>query len=83
MSWLPWLAIFFVIWWLCLFVVLPFGITSQHETGEVAYGTEAGAPHQPRLLWRALATTVLAVIIFGGVYLYFGVYEITLGDLLP
>ena len=83
MSLLPSIAIFFVIWWLCLFVVLPFGVKSQHEAGEVAPGTEAGAPHRPHLLRRAAATTVLAAIIFAGVYLYFEVYEKTLEDLLP
>ena len=53
MSLLPSVAIFFVIWWLCLFVVLPFGVKSQHEAGEVTPGTEAGAPHRPHLLRRA------------------------------
>jgi predicted secreted protein len=82
-SLLPSIAIFFVIWWLCLFVVLPWGVRSQHETGEVAPGTEAGAPHQPHLIRRAAATTVLAAIIFAGFYLYFNVYGKTLEDLLP
>ena len=83
MSLLPSVAIFFVIWWLCLFVVLPFGVKSQHETGDVAPGTDAGAPDRPHLLWRAAATTVLAAIIFACVYLYFGVYHKTLEDLWP
>lgn len=83
MSLLPSIAIFFVIWWLCLFVVLPFGVKSQHEAGEIAPGTEAGAPQRPHLLRRAAATTVLAAIIFAGVYLYFDVYGKTLEDLLP
>lgn len=78
---LPSIAIFFVIWWLCLFVVLPFGIRSQHEMGDVAPGTEGAAPHRPHLLRRVAATTLLAAIIFAGVYLYFGVYELTLEDL--
>ena len=30
-----------------LFVVLPFGVNSQHETDEVTPGTDASAPHQP------------------------------------
>jgi predicted secreted protein len=82
MSLLPWLAIFFVIWWLCLFVVLPFGVRSQHEMEDVTPGTEAGAPHRPHLLRRVVATTLLAAVIFAGVYLYFGVYEMTLEDLV-
>ena len=83
MSLLPSLAIFFVIWWLCLFVVLPFGVKSQHETGDVVPGSEAGAPHRPQLLWRVFATTLLAAVIFSCVYVYFGVYDKRLEDLLP
>ena len=83
MSLLPSLAIFFVIWWLCLFVVLPFGIKSQHETGDIVPGSGAGAPHRPQLIWRAFATTLLAAVIFSCVYLYFGVYDKRLEDLLP
>jgi len=75
-------AIFFVIWWLCLFVVLPFGVRSQHEMDEVTLGTEHGAPHQPLLLRKAIATTILAAIVFSAVYFYFGVLDLTLADLI-
>ena len=29
------IAIYFIIWWVCLFVVLPFGVRNAHEAGEV------------------------------------------------
>ena len=74
--------IYFVIWWLVLFVVLPFGVKSQHETEDVAPGTDPGAPHQPYLVRRVIATTLLAGVIFSGVYVYFGVYGMSLEDLL-
>ena len=77
------LAIFFIIWWLCLFVVLPFGVRSQHEAEDIVPGSDPGAPHRPLLLRRALATTLLAILVFSGVYLYFGVYQLGLVDLLP
>jgi predicted secreted protein len=77
------IAVFFVLWWLCLFVVLPFGARSQHDTDDATPGTERGAPHQPLILRRVLATTALAAIIFAGIYLYFGVYQLTLEDLTP
>jgi predicted secreted protein len=83
MSLLPSIAVFFVIWWICLFVVLPFGVKSQHEMDAVEPGTEAGAPHRPQLLLKAVATTILATAVFAGVYVYFNVYELTLEDLLP
>lgn len=76
-------AIYFVIWWLVLFVVLPFGVQSQDETQNGVPGADRGAPQQPLLVRKALATTVLAAIIFAGVYFYFGYLELTLEDLIP
>lgn len=75
------IAVYFVLWWLCLFAVLPFGVKGQHETDNVEPGTDPGAPHQPMLLWKALATTILAGIVFAALYLYFNVYSLTLEDL--
>jgi len=83
MSLLSAVAIYFVIWWLCLFVVLPFGVRSQHEANAVAPGTEPGAPITPFLLRRVIATTLLSALIFAGIYLYFGVYQMRLDDLVP
>ncbi len=82
MSLISAVAIYFIVWWLCLFVVLPFGVKGQHEEGNVTLGTEPGAPLRPLLLKKVLATTVLAAIIFAGIYLYFGVYGMSLQDLM-
>jgi predicted secreted protein len=67
------LAIYFVIWWIVLFAVLPFGVHSQHESGEMAPGTDPGAPVltnlKPKLVW----TTVVASVVFAAwfvVYFY-------------
>ena len=64
MGWTLGLAAYFVIWWISLFAVLPFGVTSQHETGEVVPGSEAGAPVKPMLLKKLIANTVLAAIVW-------------------
>ena len=59
------IAIYFIIWWLVLFLVLPFGIRNAHDTGEaVEEGNEPGAPVRPRLLQKALITTLLATVVF-------------------
>ena len=83
MSLLSSVAIYFVIWWLVLFLVLPFGVKSQHEMSDVTLGTDGGAPHQPFILRRVIATTVLAGLVFACVYVYFGVLGLRLDDLLP
>jgi predicted secreted protein len=65
------IAIFLTIWWVVLFAILPFGIRSQHETGEeVASGTDPGAPIAPRLAWKALWTTLVTSVIFAGLWYY-------------
>ena len=64
------IAIYFIIWWLVLFLVLPFGIRNAHDTGEtVEAGNEPGAPVRPRLIQKALITTLLATVVFAVFYL--------------
>ena len=62
------LAIYFVIWWTVLFAVLPFGVRTQGEAGEVVPGTPASAPVTPRLLRTFAITTVVAGAVFALVY---------------
>ncbi|MFC5504720.1 MULTISPECIES: DUF1467 family protein [Hyphomicrobiales] len=57
-------AVYFVIWWTVLFAVLPFGIRSQVESGEVVEGTEPGAPALPGLMRKAVITTLIAAVVF-------------------
>ena len=56
-------ALFFVIWWTVLFAVLPFGARSQAETGEVAAGTEPGAPAAPALREKAIWTSLVSACV--------------------
>jgi predicted secreted protein len=42
-------AIYFLIWWVTLFAVLPWGVRNQEEAGEVVPGTDPGAPATHRL----------------------------------
>ena len=69
------LAIYFIIWWLVLFMVLPWGVHSQGESGEVTPGTDPGAP-AVHLVWRKLFwTTLIASVLFG---ILVAVYELNL-----
>ena len=58
------IAIYFVIWWVALFVTLPFGVRSQHEDGEGAPGTDPGAPILARMGRKLLWTTLISGVIF-------------------
>jgi predicted secreted protein len=72
------LAIYFIIWWITLFAVLPFGIKSQRESGaDIDAGTDPGAPGV-HVMWRKILwTTLVATIIFGILYVCYT------NDLLP
>jgi predicted secreted protein len=56
------IAIYFLIWWIVLFAVLPWGVRAQGEEG--AAGTDPGAPRVPHLKAKLVWTTVLATVIF-------------------
>ncbi len=71
------IAIYFLIWWITLFAVLPFGVHRQDEDGAIAPGTDPGAPSAARLGLKLLATTILAGVIFGFCYLVY------VNELLP
>lgn len=63
------IAIYFVMWWVVLFAVLPWGVRSQHEgTDEIVAGTDPGAPAIPYLARKLVATTVATAILFGILY---------------
>jgi predicted secreted protein len=69
------LAIYFVLWWLVLFLTLPFGIRSQHEDGVGAPGTDPGAPILARMGRKLLWTTLLSAVIFAiGMWAYYAGY---------
>ncbi len=56
-------AIYFVVWWTVLFAVLPWGMRTQEEEGEVTLGTPASAPSNPRLVKKAIWTTIVSAIL--------------------
>lgn len=63
------IAIYFIVWWLVLFIVLPFGVRSQDDAGSIVPGTPGSAPLAPRLLRTALITTVVSAAVFAILYL--------------
>ena len=56
------IAIYFLIWWIMLFAVLPWGVRAQGEVG--APGTDPGAPAVPRLKAKLLWTTIAAGVVW-------------------
>ena len=58
-------AVYFVVWWICLFIVLPFGVKTQSDIGHVVPGTDPGAPVKVMWWWRVLWTTLLSIPLTG------------------
>jgi predicted secreted protein len=57
-------AIYFVLWWIVLFVTLPFGVRSQHEDGGGAPGTDPGAPVATQMGRKLIWTTAISAVVF-------------------
>ena len=86
MSILSFFAIYFVIWWITLFAVLPIGMKTQAEADDVVPGSVESAPARFRGGKVVAITTVVSAIIYGGWYLataYFGVGLDSLPNFLP
>jgi predicted secreted protein len=75
------IAIYFIIWWLTLFAVLPWGVRSQYESGEISPGTDPGAPVLPRIALKLLWTTVVASLVFALLYVIYVCRLVTFDDL--
>jgi predicted secreted protein len=59
------IAIYFIIWWVVLFTVLPFGVRNAAEAGEtVEAGNDPGAPTVPALGRKLIWTTIVSSVVF-------------------
>jgi predicted secreted protein len=58
-------AVYFIVWWMTLFAVLPFGLRTQGEAENVVPGSVESAPARFRGGRIILYTTVVSAIIYG------------------
>ena len=63
------LVLYFILWFVILFTVLPWGVRTQEEEGEVEPGTVGSAPVNPAIWKKLLITSVVTGIVFGVIYL--------------
>ncbi len=64
MGWFEATIVFAIVWWLVLFMVLPFG---AHPQDDPVPGSAPSAPEKPRLGIKFLITTGIAVILTAGI----------------
>ncbi len=52
--------LYLIVWFMCLFIILPLRLTSQKEAGERVPGTPASAPVDPMLKKKFIWVTIVA-----------------------
>lgn len=57
-------VLYAVIWFMTLFVVLPIGLRTQGDEGEIVPGTHAGSPARLSMKRKALQTTGWAFVVW-------------------
>jgi predicted secreted protein len=60
MDWFGTAVVFTIVWWLILFMVLPFGAAPPDE---VEPGMATSAPAKPRMAIKLAVTTLLAALV--------------------
>ena len=55
------IVLYLIIWWLALFIFLPFWVTKQKKTKK---GHDPGAPENPRLKLKIILTSIFSFIIW-------------------
>ena len=63
MSLISILAIYFIVWWVTLFAVLPIGVTTGGDGDAVTRGTRGSAPDAPRMGLKVVLTSIIAAVI--------------------
>lgn len=69
MGWVSGIALYFLIWWVVLFLMLPIGTRSQLEEEDITLGTDHGAPTSPNIGRKLIFTTLLTTAVFAAYYL--------------
>lgn len=65
MGWVTGLAVYAVVWWIVLFTVLPWG---AHPPEQPEMGHATSAPEKPRMWLKAGVTTIVAGVVWLGIY---------------
>ena len=63
MTWISGPLVYAVIWWLLIFVVLPFG-NQPIDKEDIDKGQASSAPKQPRIALKFAINTVLSAIVW-------------------
>jgi predicted secreted protein len=66
MGWVTGIVLYILVWWVTLFAILPLWVTPS-EPNDI--GGPAGAPQNPMLMRKLVLTTVVAAVVWFGIYI--------------
>jgi predicted secreted protein len=75
------LMVIAIAWWLAFLAMLPFGVKTQIEHGEVVPGSEPSAPIAPNLGKKAAIAFVVALILWAALFSVIEFQLIALDDI--
>jgi predicted secreted protein len=81
MQFLSAFAVYFVIWWIVLFMILPIGLRTQGDEQEIVLGTVESAPARFRGGRVVLLTTLASALIYGAWFVLSSYYGISMNSL--
>lgn len=75
-------GIFFIMWWIVFFIVLPLNITTHMDKGINIKGIHGSVPINPKLLYKLIVTTIVTFIILLSLVLLFYFDILTMNKIL-
>ena len=75
-------GIFFIMWWIVFFIVLPLNITTHMDKGINIKGIHGSVPINPKLVYKLIVTTIVTFIILLSLVLLFYFDMLTMNKIL-
>ena len=75
-------GIFFIMWWIVFFIVLPLNITTHMDKGINIKGMHGSVPINPKLVYKLIVTTIVTFIILLSLVLLFHFDILTMNQIL-
>jgi len=79
MTWVNAIVVFICVWWVVLFMVLPWGVRPLEDPEP---GQERGAPEKPMLWRKALVTTLISMVVWLAIYIVVTMNIISFHDMV-
>jgi len=79
MTWVNAIVVFICVWWVVLFMVLPWGVRPLEKPEP---GQEQGAPERPMMWRKALITTLISIVVWLAIYIVVQMNVISFHDMV-